>query len=775
MAKKQFKAESKRLLDLMINSIYTHKEIFLRELISNASDAIDKLAYLALTDEAVGLNRSDFAIRLAADKDARTLTVSDNGIGMSREEMEENLGTIAHSGSLGFKTTMEKQDDIDIIGQFGVGFYSAFMVADKVTVISKKYGSDEAWKWESSGADGYTITPCEKDAAGTDVIMTLKEDTEDEKYSDYLGEYRLRSLVKKYSDYIRYPIKMLVETRKPVGEPKEGEEQQYETVQEEQTLNSMVPIWQKNKKDVTDEEYLSFYRDKFFDYEAPAGRIHISVEGAVTYKALLYIPAKAPYDFYTKDYKSGLQLYSSGVMIMDNCADLLPEHFRFVRGVVDTQDLSLNISREMLQHTRELKTIAANLEKKIKAELLRLLENERETYEKFYASFGRQLKYGLVSDYGMHKELLQDLLLFRSDKEGKLVSLKEYCAPREQRQAEQRHERLRQKFEFFLLHALKNRLHRQQKHGFDDGKQRIRAFRHEIAIAVGHHAVALGAQKARHSEEIDQRPGQQRSAHGQAPAVAPQQPLEQHIQADDGHIDRRVLLDQQRQQGKDHRAADAPPLQAVEQPQKQRREENVFVQVIARARGVGRVGQQQPAQQRRNDAGKAVAPRNAPERDDRRGQHRRLQQLQRDGGGEHRKHRQHQIIDRRNMHRKMRQQPVTLERRVRQTGRAHAVEHLGKNTHVIGRARQRKHPAGQPQADIGKKQRREHRRERFSAPAARGRYKFDGTLLRALARIDSQQYQHQHARAQQRQRKRRGQRHGGIPDENGQQQPAHEA
>ena len=428
MAKKQFKAESKRLLDLMINSIYTHKEIFLRELISNASDAIDKLAYLALTDNAVGLNRSDFAIRLAADKEAKTLTVSDNGIGMSREEMEENLGTIAHSGSLSFKTAMEKQDDIDIIGQFGVGFYSAFMVADKVTVISKKYGSDEAWKWESSGADGYTVTPCEKESAGTDVIMTLKEDTEDEKYSDYLGEFRLRSLVKKYSDYIRYPIKMLVETRKPVGEAKEGEEQQYETVQEEQTLNSMVPIWQKNKKDVTDEEYLSFYKDKFFDYEAPAGKIHISVEGAVTYKALLYIPAKAPYDFYTKDYKSGLQLYSSGVMIMDNCSDLLPEHFRFVRGVVDTQDLSLNISREMLQHTRELKTIAANLEKKIKAELLRLLENERETYEKFYASFGRQLKYGLVSDYGMHKELLQDLLLFRSDKEEKLVSLKEYCA-----------------------------------------------------------------------------------------------------------------------------------------------------------------------------------------------------------------------------------------------------------------------------------------------------------------------------------------------------------
>lgn len=427
MAKKQFKAESKRLLDLMINSIYTHKEIFLRELISNASDAIDKLAYLSLTDDKVGLSRSDFVIRLAADKEARTLTVADNGIGMSKEEMEENLGTIAHSGSLHFKTEMEKQEDIDIIGQFGVGFYSAFMVAEKVTVISKKYGSDEAWQWESAGADGYTISPCEKKSVGTEVIMLLKADADDERYSDYLSDYRLRGLVKKYSDYIRYPIKMEVEEQRPTGEPKEGEEPKYETVREEQTFNSMVPLWQKNKKDVSEEEYQSFYREKFFDYEAPAGVIHISVEGAVTYKALLYIPSKAPYDFYTKDFKHGLQLYSSGVMIMENCADLLPEHFRFVRGVVDTQDLSLNISRELLQHTRELKTIAANLEKKIKAELLRLLENEREKYEKFYAAFGRQLKYGLVSDYGMHKELLQDLVEFHSDKEGKLVTLKEYC------------------------------------------------------------------------------------------------------------------------------------------------------------------------------------------------------------------------------------------------------------------------------------------------------------------------------------------------------------
>lgn len=434
MAKKQFKAESKRLLDLMINSIYTHKEIFLRELISNASDAIDKLAYLALTDDSVGLSRSDFTIRLIPDREAGTLTVSDNGIGMSKEEMEENLGTIAHSGSFAFKNEMGKQEDIDIIGQFGVGFYSAFMVADKVTVISRKFGEETAWKWESSGADGYTVTACEKESAGTEITLWLKQDSEDEKYSDFLGEYRIRGLIRKYSDYIRYPIRMEVEERRPTEETKDSEEPTYETVREEQTLNSMVPIWQKNKKDVTEEEYKTFYRDKFFDFDEPAGTVHVSVEGAVTYKALLYIPAKAPYDFYTKDYKSGLQLYSSGVLIMEHCEDLLPEHFRFVRGVVDTQDLSLNISRELLQHTRELKTIASNLEKKIKAELLRLLENERETYEKFYAAFGRQLKYGLVSDYGAHKELLQDLVEFRSDKEAKPVTLKEYCTAMPQSQ-----------------------------------------------------------------------------------------------------------------------------------------------------------------------------------------------------------------------------------------------------------------------------------------------------------------------------------------------------
>ncbi len=424
MAKKQFKAESKRLLDLMINSIYTHQEIFLREILSNASDAIDKLAYLSLTDEKVGLNRSDFKIRIVRDKDKGTLTVSDNGIGMSKEEMEENLGTICKSGSLQFKSDMEKMDDVDIIGQFGVGFYSAFMVADEVTVISKKYGSDEAFAWTSSGADGYTIAPCEKETVGTDVIMKLKADTEDEKYSRFLEEYEIRSLVRKYSDYIRYPIVMDCEH----SEMKPGTEEkpEYETVVKEDTLNSMVPIWQRNKKDVTEEEYQSFYREKFFDYEEPLAHIHLSVEGAVTYKALLYIPGQAPYDFYTKDYKAGLQLYSSGVMIMENCEDLLPEHFRFVRGVVDSQDLSLNISREMLQHDRQLKFIAANLEKKIKAELVKLQESDREKYEKFFSAFGRQLKYGAVSDYGTHKEAVQDLLLFWSNKQGKLITLKEY-------------------------------------------------------------------------------------------------------------------------------------------------------------------------------------------------------------------------------------------------------------------------------------------------------------------------------------------------------------
>mgnify|MGYP001256596372 CR=1 FL=1 len=433
MEKQQFKAESQRLLDLMINSIYTHKEIFLREIISNASDAIDKLAYTALTDDKVGINRDEFAITITRDPENRTLTVSDNGIGMSKDEMIENLGTIAKSGSLGFKQAMEKNEDIDIIGQFGVGFYSAFMVASSITVISKKYGEDKAWKWVSDGADGYTIEETEKATPGTDVIMTLKADTEDEKYSEYLEEYEIRSLIRKYSDYIRYPIKMEVTKSRPVEEPKdenaEGEENKapkYESYTEMETLNSMVPIWQRDKKDVTEEEYGTFYRDKFFDYNKPLRTIHYNVEGNVSFKALLYIPGKAPYDFYTKDYKRGLQLYSSGVLIMDNCEDLLPEHFRFVRGVVDSQDLSLNISREMLQHNRQLTIIARNIEKKIKSELKAMLENDREKYEEFYAAFGRQLKYGTVSDYGAHKEATQDLLLFYSHKEGKLISLKEY-------------------------------------------------------------------------------------------------------------------------------------------------------------------------------------------------------------------------------------------------------------------------------------------------------------------------------------------------------------
>ena len=431
MEKKEFQAESKRLLDLMINSIYTNQEIFLREIISNASDAIDKLAYQALTDQSVGLNRSDFAITLKADEKYRLLTISDNGIGMTQEEMEENLGTIAKSGSLQFKKDLAADADVDIIGQFGVGFYSAFMVAEAVTVISKKFGSDQAYMWQSSGADGYTITPCERDGAGTDVILKLKADTEDENYSRFLKSYELRSLVKKYSDYIRYPIKMDVETQKRKEQP-EGEEKkedakpEYETVVETETFNSMVPLWQRKKKDITEDEYAQFYRDKFFDFEAPLSTIHFSVEGAVTYQAMLFIPARAPYDYYTKDYKKGLQLYSSGVLIMENCADLLPEHFRFVRGVVDSQDLSLNISREMLQHDRQLKIIANNLEKKIKAELVRMEKDDREKYEKFFAAFGRQLKYGVVADYGTHKDLLQELLLFWSSKENKLVTLQEY-------------------------------------------------------------------------------------------------------------------------------------------------------------------------------------------------------------------------------------------------------------------------------------------------------------------------------------------------------------
>ena len=430
MAKKQFKAESKRLLDLMINSIYTHQEIFLREIISNASDAIDKLAYQALTDEKVGLSRSDFAIELKPDETARTLTVSDNGIGMDKDEMENNLGTICRSGSLQFKQALDKEKaaDTDIIGQFGVGFYSAFMVADKVTVISKKYGSDEAWKWESEGADGYTMTPCERESAGTDVIMQLKADTDDEKYSRFLKTWELQSLVRKYSDYIRYPIRMAVEKSRMKEGTEKSDKPEYETYTEVETLNSMVPIWNRNKKDVTDEEFNNFYKEKFFDFEDPLAVIHANVEGAVTYKALLFIPAKAPYDFYTKDFKKGLQLYSSGVMIMENCADLLPDCFRFVRGVVDSQDLSLNISREMLQHDRQLKFIAGNLEKKIKTELQKLMDNDREKYEKFFAAFGPQIKYGVLADYGAKKDTLQDLLLYWSSKEGKLISLKEYVA-----------------------------------------------------------------------------------------------------------------------------------------------------------------------------------------------------------------------------------------------------------------------------------------------------------------------------------------------------------
>ena len=426
MEKQQFKAESKRLLDLMINSIYTHKEIFLREIISNASDAIDKLAYRALTDEKVGLNRDDFAITIKREPKYGILTVSDNGIGMSKAEMEENLGTICKSGSLDFKEHMDKQEAVDIIGQFGVGFYSAFMVADTVTVISRQYGSEVAWMWQSSGADGYTMEPAQRESAGTDVIMKIKADTDDEKYSRFLEEYELRELVKKYSDYIRYPIRMEVTKSRPKPQEDKDKAPEYEDYTEVDTLNSMVPLWQRNKKDVTDEEYDAFYREKFFDYEKPIAHLHLSVEGAVTYKALLYIPGRAPYDFYTKDFKKGLQLYSSGVLIMENCEDLLPDHFRFVRGVVDSQDLSLNISREMLQHDRQLTFIAKNLEKKIKAELLELMKENRETYEKFYAAFGRQLKYGTVADYGAHKEACQDLLLFWSHRQGKLVSLREY-------------------------------------------------------------------------------------------------------------------------------------------------------------------------------------------------------------------------------------------------------------------------------------------------------------------------------------------------------------
>ncbi|WRS27642.1 molecular chaperone HtpG [Oscillospiraceae bacterium MB08-C2-2] len=430
MAKKQFKAESQRLLDLMINSIYTHKEIFLREIISNASDAVDKLCYLSLTDDKVGLSRGDFAITLAPDKENRQLVISDNGVGMTREELETNLGTIAKSGSLQFKKDMKEGEtqtgaDVDIIGQFGVGFYSAFMVSDQVTVISRAYGSEEAFKWESSGVDGYTISPCEKDTVGTQIIMKIKEDTDDENYSQYLEEYTLVDLVKKYSDYIRYPIKMEREKHRP---KEGGEEGESETYSEVETLNSMIPIWQRSRSEVTQEDYNTFYREKFFDFEEPLKAIHMDAEGLVSYKALLFIPAKASYDYYTKEYKKGLQLYSSGVLITDKCEELVPEHFRFIRGVVDSPDLSLNLSREMLQHTRQLKTIATSLEKKVKNELLKLLSDDREKYETFYKSFGLQLKYGITAGFGMNKDMLADLLLFYSSTEQKLVTLGEYIS-----------------------------------------------------------------------------------------------------------------------------------------------------------------------------------------------------------------------------------------------------------------------------------------------------------------------------------------------------------
>ena len=427
MAKMEFKSESKRLLDLMINSIYTHKEIFLREIISNASDAIDKLCFIALTDDKLGMTRSDFKIEIKPDKEARTLTITDNGIGMDKDDLENNLGTIASSGSYQFKQQLEeKQDDIDIIGQFGVGFYSAFMVAKEITVITKKYGSDAAYKWQSSGADGYDIEECEKDTLGTEIILTLKDNTEDENYDEFLEQYRIQGLVKRYSDYIRYPILMEMKKSRVKEETKDSDKPEYEDYFELETLNSMVPIWQRPKKDVTQEEYDKFYTEKFMSMEKPIKTIVTSVEGVVTYKALLFIPASTPYDYYTKEYKKGLQLYSSGVLITDCCEELVPEHFRFVKGIVDTADLSLNISREMLQHDRHLLTIAQNIEKKIQRELTSMLNSDRENYEKFFKSFGRQLKYGVVSDYGMHKDELQDLLLFYSSTEKKLVTLSEY-------------------------------------------------------------------------------------------------------------------------------------------------------------------------------------------------------------------------------------------------------------------------------------------------------------------------------------------------------------
>lgn len=424
MRKKKFKAESKRLLDMMINSIYTQKEIFLRELISNASDAIDKIYYKALTDDSLTFDQDNYYIKVTADKEARTLTVTDTGIGMTKDELEQHLGTIAKSGSLAFKEENDAKDGHDIIGQFGVGFYAAFMVADKVTVKSKALGSDEAYVWESEGAAGYTVAPCDKEIVGTEITLKIKENTEDESYDEFLENYRIKAIVKKYSDFIRYPIKM----EETVNKPKEGSENEFEEVQEEQTVNSMVPIWRKNKSELTDEDYEAFYAEKHYGFDKPLTHVHISVDGAVRYNSILFIPENMPFDYYTKEFEKGLELYSNGVLIMNKCADLLPDHFSFVKGMVDSEDLSLNISREMLQHDRQLKLIAKNINKKIKAELKSLLKNKREKYESFYESFGRQLKFGVYNDFGANKDVLKDLLLFYSSKEKKLVTLDEYVS-----------------------------------------------------------------------------------------------------------------------------------------------------------------------------------------------------------------------------------------------------------------------------------------------------------------------------------------------------------
>lgn len=427
---KQFKAESKRLLDMMINSIYTHKEIFLRELISNASDAIDKLYFKSLTDDKVGMNKDDFKIEITADKENKVLTISDNGIGMTADELENNLGIIANSGSFKFKNENEKTDDVDIIGQFGVGFYSAFMVAKEVEVRSKAYGSDKAYMWKSSGADGYTIEECDKDGVGTEIRLTLKDDTENECYDEYLEASTIKELVKKYSDYIRFPIKMDVEKTRRKADAKEDDysDDAYETVVENETLNSMVPLWRKNKNELKPEDYNNFYKEKFFDYTDPLKYIHSKIEGTVTYDSLLFIPARAPFNFYSKDYEKGLQLYSSGVLISDKCADLLPDYFSFVRGLVDSADLSLNISREMLQHDHQLKTIAKSIEKTIKSELKKMLNNEREKYEQFWKTFGIQIKFGVYDNYGRDKDAVEDLLMFTSSNENKLTTLDEYVS-----------------------------------------------------------------------------------------------------------------------------------------------------------------------------------------------------------------------------------------------------------------------------------------------------------------------------------------------------------